>query len=63
MKIIKTIYRHLRITILRILVLIYQKPLPNYDNILIISPHPDDEIFGCGGLIIRQIRTIKKYRL
>lgn len=60
MKTVKAIYRHLRITILRILVLIYQKPLPDHDNILIISPHPDDEIFGCGGLIIRQIKKNKK---
>ena len=23
----------------------------DYDNIMIIAPHPDDEVFGCGGLI------------
>lgn len=25
--------------------------IPSKKNILIISPHPDDEIFGCGNLI------------
>ena len=25
-------------------------------NILILSPHPDDDIFGCGGSIIRHIK-------
>lgn len=32
------------------------KPLPDEiasKRVLVISPHPDDEVFGCGGLIMR----------
>src|SRR5574344_1500961 len=31
--------------------------LPSNKNILIISPHPDDEIFGCGNLIYGAIEN------
>lgn len=36
------------------------KPLPNAimgKRLLVISPHPDDEVFGCGGLILRCIEA------
>jgi N-acetylglucosamine malate deacetylase 1 len=31
-----------------------------FDNIVIISPHPDDEIIGLGGFIIQMLRKNKK---
>ena len=36
------------------------QPLPNTitgKRVLVISPHPDDEVFGCGGLILRCIKA------
>lgn len=34
--------------------------LSRYENIVIISPHPDDEVFGCGGLIYELRKLDKK---
>ena len=36
------------------------QPLPNTiisKRVQVISPHPDDEVFGCGGLILRCIKA------
>ena len=33
----------------------YQTTLQISNNLVIIAPHPDDEVFGCGGLIARQV--------
>ncbi|RJP27560.1 MAG: PIG-L family deacetylase [Candidatus Omnitrophota bacterium] len=30
---------------------------PHADRILVIAPHPDDEIFGCGGALIRSVQA------
>jgi len=35
------------------------KSLPDFDSILIVSPHPDDEVLGCGGLLSHQNRQNK----
>lgn len=30
--------------------------LPQYSNVIIVAPHPDDEILGLGGFILQQLR-------
>lgn len=52
---IKDIIRYIRLVILHLL---YRgKPsLPLSDNMLIIAPHPDDEMIGCAGLIQALVR-------
>ena len=33
---------------------------PQFDSIVIIAPHPDDEIIGLGGFIIQMLRKKKR---
>lgn len=49
----KDFIRFLRIYFLRILSRICSRSLDIHGSILIIAPHPDDEVFGCSGLIQR----------
>lgn len=57
--IIRDNVRDIRITLLRIRSMII-KPLDADDNVLIIAPHPDDEVFGCAGMIKQAIEQGKK---
>ena len=51
---IKSIVRHIRIYSLHIICYFF-KHIHGRDNILIIAPHPDDEILGCAGLIQKSL--------
>lgn len=50
---LRYIYRYYRNNLIRFLAIFYAKKLSIANNALIVSPHPDDEILGCGALIKR----------
>lgn len=56
----KRILKLIRIYLLRAYAVISSGKLTIDDHILIIAPHPDDEVLGCGGLIQQAITHGKK---
>ena len=58
---LKNIVRLQRQKFLRVILLLFSDRLVISDKaILIIAPHPDDETFGCGGLMAAKVRAGKK---
>ncbi|MDO9207676.1 MAG: PIG-L deacetylase family protein [Sulfuricurvum sp.] len=58
MNFIKNIIRSSRQKILHLmLIVLAKKSIITNKRTLIIAPHPDDETFGCGGLITQKIRN------
>jgi LmbE family N-acetylglucosaminyl deacetylase len=52
MRLFKTIWRIIRQEILKYIGKVAGKPfIQTYEHSFIIAPHPDDEVFSCGGLI------------
>ncbi|GHU69610.1 hypothetical protein FACS189413_08790 [Bacteroidia bacterium] len=63
MKMLKEIYRYCRILLIRIISIGYAKPCQIGDSLLILAPHPDDEIFGCAGLIQHCLQQKKRIQV
>ena len=60
---IKNTIRHSRRVILHICALLYSTPFKETESAIIIAPHPDDEVFGCGGFISRCIGKSQKIEI
>ena len=58
----RNFYKKIQIRTIQFLSCIWSKEmqLQSYDRILIISPHPDDEIIGCAGLIQKALKQQKE---
>lgn len=56
------IYHYIQGGLLRIVARFCSKQLDTskFDKVLIISPHPDDEVFGCGGLMQSLVQAGKQ---
>lgn len=56
------IYHYIQVGLFRIVSVLCSKSLDSskYDKVLIISPHPDDEVFGCGGLMQSLVQSGKQ---
>ena len=62
MKYIKSCYKMFQVRMIRFLTLIWSKEfqLQEFDKVLILSPHPDDEVIGCAGLIQKLLKQQKE---
>lgn len=56
---LKDIARRIRIRLFRLRCLSCDE-LKTFSNVLIVAPHPDDEVLGCSGLIQRLLRNGKQ---
>lgn len=56
MKFIKYVYRRLRIGRIRSLANRKAKSLEIKGTVMVIAPHPDDEILGCGGWLTKAVQ-------
>lgn len=56
------IYHYIQGWLLRVVAMLCSKRLDTseFDKVLIISPHPDDEVFGCGGLMQSLVQSGKQ---
>ena len=62
LKFLFKIYHYIQGWLLRIVARFCSKQLDisGYEKVLIISPHPDDEVFGCGGLMQSLVQAGKQ---
>lgn len=58
---IKKIFINILIFLVRVFVT--GKRLPDFKTVLILAPHPDDEIFGLGGIILQTLQKGGKVNL
>ena len=56
------IYHYIQVWLLRVIAIQCAKEIDSseFDKVLIISPHPDDEVFGCGGLMQSLVQAGKQ---
>jgi LmbE family N-acetylglucosaminyl deacetylase len=58
---VKNTYRYIRLLIIRLLAVLLANKKENLPNsALIIAPHPDDEVFGCAGLMQQLLQQKKQ---
>lgn len=59
---IKSLIRYWRIIILHgvLTMITYKLSIQSWSRVLIVAPHPDDEVLGCSGLIQRLLREGKQ---
>lgn len=60
---LKNRYRYIRVWTIRLFSIYFSKQLEIPNSILILAPHPDDETFGCAGLIQRALNEKKDVKI
>ena len=65
LKICFKVYHYIQIWILRIIAKFFSVELDisRLNRVLVVSPHPDDEVFGCGGLMQSLVKQGKHVEL